>query len=259
MKIEHLTRIRRIYGIVLSILLIVAGICFMVACLQIYCAGGEQPYTPQTVAAAFSTIAIPVYVTLVALVGSILLNLLFPGERKKRPAEKQHVLILHRLHQKADLGKCNPQLLQQILSQQKQRRLYLWIGTAVMSIGSVIFLSYALNGSNFHSSNINDSMVKAVFILLACLTIPFGYAVSAAYAAKKSILREIELVKLAPLATAKSETTPLRTESAKALQILRWSLVCIAAALLVYGYFAGGTTDVLTKAVNICTECVGLG
>ncbi|MBQ8580085.1 MAG: thioredoxin [Oscillospiraceae bacterium] len=29
--------------------------------------------------------------------------------------------------------------------------------------------------------------------------------------------------------------------------------------MIAYGAAAGGTADVLTKAVNICTECVGLG
>ena len=42
-------------------------------------------------------------------------------------------------------------------------------------------------------------------------------------------------------------------------RIVRYSLLGIGITLLVYGFFAGGTRDVLTKAVNICTECVGLG
>lgn len=259
MKTEQLKNLRRIYAAVLSVLLIVAGICFMAACLQIYRAGGEQPYTPQTVAAAFSTIAIPVYITLAALVGSILLHLIFPEDTKKRTAEKQYALILTRLYKKADLSKCNPQLTQKLHAQQKRRSLYLWIGAGLMCIGSVIFLSYALNGNHFHSSDINNSIIKAVSILLACLIIPFGYAVFAAYAARKSILQEIELVKFAPVATAQNADAPAVAENTKAVQILRWSLVCVAVVLLVYGYFAGGTTDVLTKAVNICTECVGLG
>ncbi|MBR4862977.1 MAG: thioredoxin [Oscillospiraceae bacterium] len=40
---------------------------------------------------------------------------------------------------------------------------------------------------------------------------------------------------------------------------MRYALLVVAVSILVYGYFAGGTNDVLTKAINICTECVGLG
>lgn len=259
MKSDHFTRIRRIYAVVLSVLLILAGICFISACLQIYSAGGEQPYTPQTVAAAFSTIAIPVYITLGALAGSILLNLICPECATKRPAEKQYSVILQRQHQKADFARCNPELQQQIRKQQQMRCLYLWVGAALMAIGSVIFLCYALNGNNFHSSDINTSMVHAVLVLIAALAVPFGYAVFAAYATRKSILKEIELVKLVPQATGKPSDKPLIKENTGLRQALRWSLVCIAVILIIYGYFAGGTTDVLTKAVNICTECVGLG
>ena len=46
---------------------------------------------------------------------------------------------------------------------------------------------------------------------------------------------------------------------AKLIMALRWALVCLAVAVLVYGFCTGGTADVLTKAKNICTECVGLG
>ncbi len=41
--------------------------------------------------------------------------------------------------------------------------------------------------------------------------------------------------------------------------VIRTVILCLALAALAYGYFTGGTVDVLTKAVNICTECVGLG
>lgn len=259
MKTEHLTRIRRIYSVVLSILLILAGICFISACLQIYSAGGEQPYTPQTVAAAFSAIAIPVYITLGALMGSILLNLLFPEGATKQPAQKQYSVILQRLHQKADYDKCNTELKALIGKQQKLRTRYLWIGAGLMAVGSAIFLCYALNGNNFHSSEINSSMANAVLVLLAALLIPFCYSIFAAYAAKKSILKEIELVKLAPVAAKAAPATPAVKENATLIQAIRWTMVSIAIILIIYGYFTGGTTDVLTKAVNICTECVGLG
>ena len=36
-------------------------------------------------------------------------------------------------------------------------------------------------------------------------------------------------------------------------------LFILAAMLLVLGIFNGGLKDVLIKAVNICTECIGLG
>ncbi|MBE5939024.1 MAG: thioredoxin [Lachnospiraceae bacterium] len=41
--------------------------------------------------------------------------------------------------------------------------------------------------------------------------------------------------------------------------MLRISLLVIGLALLIFGFISGGTADVITKAINICTECIGLG
>ena len=35
--------------------------------------------------------------------------------------------------------------------------------------------------------------------------------------------------------------------------------ILVALGMLLYGLFSGGAADVLTKAVNICSECIGLG
>ncbi len=39
----------------------------------------------------------------------------------------------------------------------------------------------------------------------------------------------------------------------------RWLILAIAAGLIAAGVLNGGLRDVLIKAVNICTECIGLG
>ncbi len=41
--------------------------------------------------------------------------------------------------------------------------------------------------------------------------------------------------------------------------ILRMALLTAAIILVLYGIRAGGPREVLAKAINICTECIGLG
>ena len=48
-------------------------------------------------------------------------------------------------------------------------------------------------------------------------------------------------------------------ENAKQAGILRAVLFVVAVVLIVFGIFNGGMRDVLVKAINICTECIGLG
>ena len=46
---------------------------------------------------------------------------------------------------------------------------------------------------------------------------------------------------------------------AKRVRISRYCILGVAVFFLVYGLATGGIADVLAKAVNICTECIGLG
>ena len=41
--------------------------------------------------------------------------------------------------------------------------------------------------------------------------------------------------------------------------IIQASIVCVAVIMIIVGITNGGAEDVLQKAINICTECIGLG
>ena len=138
-------RIHLYYSILLSVMLVITGICLCVACAGIYFSG-EQPFSPEAVAAAFRYVAVPVYLCIALAVGGLILDAVFPAEAKKQNR-----------HKEADR-------------------------------------SSAVPVQNGH---------KLLYLRLALLGLGIG--------------------------------------------------------IFVYGFFAGGTADVMTKAVNICTECVGLG
>lgn len=250
-------RIRLIYGILLSLSLIVAGLCLIAACIAIY-QSGDRPFSREAVAQSFSGIAVPVYLALALTVGGFILDFALPSEAKKHAAEKNYAMILRRLWEKRELKECEPSLQQAITAQQKRRKLHAWISIALLILGSIIFLSYGANSANFHQSDINGSMVKAVCILFGCLAVPFGYAVFSAYFTKASLQKEIALVKQIEAGDRKQPISA-KKNSTGLQHTLRWVLLCLGVVILVYGYFSGGTLDVLTKAINICTECVGLG
>ena len=243
--------VRLVYGIVLSAAAIVAGICLMAACMGIYQSGGEQIYTPEKVAAAFQDIALPVYLFVALSVGSILLEGFLPPRPKAKNAQIPE-MVRARLLEKADMTYCGPQLKAAICNEQKKRTVMTGIGFGLLALCSAVFLIYALNGANFHQSDVTGSMVSAMWVFFPCLAVPFAYAVFAAYFCKKSILAECELLKTVP----KAENS---APAVKPVAWVKWALLAVALGIFIYGFFAGGTVDVLTKAVNICTECVGLG
>ena len=256
MRKEATRLIRLCYGIAVSVMCVITGVLLMAACLQIYRSGGEQIYTPEKVAAAFSPIAMPVYITLALIAGSFLLDIVLPAEKKRSP-QKQYPMLLRKAYERVDMQLCNPELKKKLKKEQDDRRLHLILTLVLLAIGSVIFLVYALNGSHFDDVNINGSMVGAIWWLLTCMAIPFGYSVFAAYYCRRSMQRELELVKLAPKAVNRPEPAPISSE--RKLLYIRLAILGLALGILVGGFVAGGTADVLAKAVAICTECVGLG
>lgn len=244
--------IRAIYGGVLTAAAIIAGICLMGACLGIYRSGGEQLFTPEKVAAAFSAVTAPVYVFLALTTGAFLLEAVLPPRPRAKNAANPSMLHA-RLAAGADMTYCGPQLKAAILRHQKQRRAVTATGFGILGICTAVFLCYALNSSHFHATDINGSMLRAMAWMLPCLAVPFLYAVFAAYFCKKSLVAECALLKTVPKA---KEPAPAKLPSGG---WVKWVVLGAAAAVLLYGFFAGGTADVLTKAINICTECVGLG
>ena len=249
-------KIRRIYSIVLCIALITAGICLMAACLNIYDSGSGS-FSREIVAQQFSTISIPVYLCLVMVILGFVLDIFLPGEKPKTLPEKNYALILDRLHAKTDLSLCEEDQRGEILREQKSRKCHKVVTIILLILGSVLYLSYGLNGNNFHQREITDSLIAAMAWLVPCVAVPFSYAVFCAYHSKASMLREIELLK--KIGANRTPAPEQKRSTGRGPEILRWAVLAAALAILVYGYAAGGTADVLTKAINICTECVGLG
>ena len=247
------------YHIALSVMTVVSGFLLMAACLQIYQSGGEQIYTPEKVAAAFAPIALPIYITLGLIAGSVLISILLPAEAKRLPTEKQYALLLRRAYERADMQHCNEEILAAIAKEQKKRRLALGLSLAVWIIGGCIFVPYACNGNNYSSELhlATDSIVAIVRWLIPCTLIPTICSIFAVYYGHGSIRRELDLVKLAPKAVNKAPSLPDKKE--KALLYARLGILVIALGFVIGGFIAGGTADVLAKAVAICTECVGLG
>lgn len=250
---ERIVRLRQIYGIALSCVLVLAGLCLMAACVGIY-RSGDEPFSREAVAAAFSPISVPVFLCLLMAVVGFVLKAAFPLPDEKLIPAKQLSVMLRRAHLRADLETCSQELRQQITSEQKLRKKQFSLCACVLALCTAVFLVYALNGKNYHNSDINGSMIGAMTVLVPCTVVSFAACLLTVSRRNKSIQRELDLLKQCPKASAPQAELRLNP-SAK----IRYAVLAAAIALAVFGYVSGGTADVLTKAVNICTECIGLG
>ncbi len=244
-----------VYIGLLCLSIVIAGLCLMAQCFLIYSAG-EHPFSRETVAAAFSEIAVPVYFCGAMVLLGILAKPFLPAPKKDKLPKNQE-RILSRLQSTTDLSACPGALRQRVETLRVRRVLVRNLGWLVLAVGSLVFLSYGANPQNFHTYEINRSMALAMAWLIPAMTVPFGYGIFAACHRKSSIRQEIDLLKSAPT-QAKCAPAPGAVRPSSA-QWLRYGILAAALVLMLGGYFLGGAVDVLTKAVNICTECIGLG
>ncbi len=227
----------------------------MCACVSIY-RSGDAPYSRAAVAAAFSRIAVPVYFCLGLTLINFILTLILPRSQTKPRRSQDLQATLERLHASRDLS-ADEALASQIIGQQRCRRKYRLLCAAALTVLSILFLIYALDGSHFHDSDINGSMVKAMYRLVPCLILSFAAALATTKQLQKSMETEIALLKQLP----KGETPPetVNGSSDRRTAILRLCFLVFGIGLVTLGAATGGIADVLAKAVNICTECIGLG
>ena len=249
----HKDRVKSVLHIATAAASVVAGGCLMAACWGIYHAG--EGFSRKAVGAAFSPISLTVYICLGLILAGWLVQLFLP-DNKKRQSGKQIAYTLQRLQKSKDVDACGPTLQQDILVQRKKRLLHKAITLGLSVIGFAVFLYSALQPDAFHPTEINRSVIVAMQILLPCMIVPFAYAVYAAAFCLRSMEAEIAMLKLAP---AKQNQVEETASKCNCILVARIALLCIAVTLLVYGFATGGIADVLTKAINICTECVGLG
>jgi len=59
--------------------------------------------------------------------------------------------------------------------------------------------------------------------------------------------------------TGKIRPCPPREQMGKSLGAVRITILCLGVLFIILGVMNGGSRDVLVKAINICTECIGLG
>ncbi len=241
------------YRVILSLSVAVAGICLAAQCLLLY-RSGEQPYSPESVAAYFSEIAVPIYFCGIMILLGVVLKPLFPYS--KVATEKNFAFILERMRQTTDLSLCPQPMQADIKRLRRNRQCVRIIGLLLLGVCTAVFLIYGANPNNF-GSEINASVTKAVFRLIPAMAVPFAFGIFDLYQGRHSMQKEIVLLKSAP---AEAKITPSKKEEAQgSVLALRMSILAVALFLIILGYFMGGTVDVLTKAVNICTECIGLG
>ena len=131
----------------------------------------------------------------------------------------------------------------------------IWYGTgAFVAICAGLSLVFLLNRDNFISWDLEMVMGRMLIHTLPWIMAAFGAVLAASFFCRRSMEREINLLK-----GISGTKAPEAVGKPSRVGYVRIALYAVAMVLIVLGIHNGGMRDVLIKAINICTECIGLG
>ena len=249
--------IHLIYGIIVSVLIVALGITMMIACWDIY-TSGEHPFSRASIGAKLKDMSILLWLNLGAIVGGIILNICLPLQRPKTKAVRDELVLMKKLAAKA--GNPTPEQKTAIEKLQRKR----WLSPVITGgiFGGLMARPavYILNRGNFPGADPTGEIKAAALILAAPAIIGLLLCFFCSVFVKKLILKETEIYKQIISSGNKFASVPAAdTQKPVLIKTVRFIGFAVAIAFIVVGCFNGSARDVLSKAIKICTECIGLG
>ncbi len=258
--------LRRVYGIALSFLTVITGAALIIQSQKIYRSADTSPYTREKVIAALSQIAVLLILWLCAVIGGAIIWKIYPEEVQKPKASFSQSEILKRLTQKLPDGAMSKRLKQSFIV-----KTVLWSVCFVFGVSATVMTcvcvfnpsNYTPVGPNFDPTADMLAMLPKFLPWVACF---FILAVAVTIYTEISAKNDVKEIKRILSTTGVKQNREEKAPNAECEKqkriftiVARCVLACAAVTLIVIGCFNGGAADVLEKAINICTECIGLG
>ncbi len=266
------------YGVFLAALTVAIGILFVAQTWALYRSAPQSPYTRGSVAKFFKPIILPLCVWFAALLGDLVLSTLWGKTEKRLKAQMDVNRALNKVKGRMPAGKL-PQA-KEVEKREEKFRLIVGIVCGVCvglaATFSMLFLLDVLylpifKGEFFTANNgVVDRLAQVALLAL----LAFALTCVAAGVCNASRRREREgylallADKSAPMQEAEENVEPLKITQGKEIdpkkakyckRAARITLLAVGIVLVCVGIFNGGMRDVLMKAINICTQCIGLG
>lgn len=258
--------IHMIYGIIVSVLIVALGVAMIISCWDIY-SNGPNAFTRQSIGEKLKDMSILLWLNLGAIVSGVVLNIFMPLHRPKTKAIRDELVTMRKLAAKA--GTPTPEEKSAIEKLQRKRWLFPVITGGIFGglISRPVF--YLLDKANFPSTapgadpstaNPTPEIIDACFVALPPAIIGLVLCYICSIIVKKLILKETDIYKQIIASGSKVvPAPPVDTAKPTLLKTIRLIGLTVAVAFIILGCFNGSARDVLTKAIKICTECIGLG
>ena len=285
---EKSEKFRLLYSIFLGVFTVAVGIAVICVAADIYYSGKGTGvvYTREIVGDRLLKLAIPI----IFLIAAIIFGAIFPlyqVKAKRRPED-----TLKKLKDKIPQSGSSEEFSAAQAAYKKATtvRLVAYLAAlAVVLVSVVMTLVYLVDTAHFAGEEITEEIFAMVGYILPWLAAAFGAMIAATVVcgvfAERKVSAAKTMIKTGDRSGEKGAPETAVETRAKAIfqsPALAWvgrtvaavksawnkpafvwavrgALFVIAVVFIVLGIVNGGANDVLIKAINICTECIGLG
>lgn len=254
-------KLSKIFLLCVSIQTILIGILFIIQVLRIYI-GNNQEYN-MSICGKYLLQLLPVILLWIAL---IILSYIYFRKSNSKENNKSKLTNLNKLkiYEYMLVESDDPSLVdvyKMINSEKKKRLIYFFINLGIVLICSLMGILYMLNIEHFNSQgNLTQQAIDMTIHLIPWVIISFISSIQCYIFIERSANISIELIKTVINKTGRNNSNS-HTQKSKNLRLLivRSCIILVAVGLIIHGVINGGLSDVFQKAINICTECIGLG
>ena len=250
----------RIYLILQAVLCVLLVFLLSVSAVTIYREGAarkaehplESIYTREIVAEKAAPIA-PLFFAAVGLLAAGLVLGIKDESAKKAivDSELKRNSIAARVVKPSDA-------MRKARSRQKWWLLTGW-GAFILCMLPILF--YIIDPAHFPQEDLEGMFFSLILVVFPWTIVGLGALAVCLRMRERSVIRETEAAQKRLMEEKEAGIRP-ETKAAspsKSKGALQTALIAIAIGLIVAGVCNGSAQDVLYKAINICTECVGLG
>lgn len=239
---------------------IMLGLLFIFCCAHLFFTGGDQPYSRERVGSYLLILAIPSAITLALVVGGFVYAYLTGAEDdEKTPRTASE--ILEGFSKRYDIYSFDEDTLREILKERSNRIAFKIFSYFLSAVILVVIFVYMFLIAEFTVDNLNADVIAALTVVLPLSVIALGIHVPRVYIAEKSAGKELEIMKsyIKEHKPPRIKETNVVARNVDSILIAKCVLIAVAVVFVTLGILNGGINDVFTKAVNVCTECIGIG
>lgn len=207
-------------------------------------------YSREIVGERFGRISWSVWIWLVLFIVSLFLRSDQTAAKEKfsmRPSDQLKLLLVRK------------EKTQEMLANEKKRKMIVGIVGVVCIICSVGAIWYLTRPASFASRDLEPVMGQMMLHVVPWVVVAFAAVLIGQNVYLKLIKEELELAKKAPAKAQNKQDDKQVVSHANKQIISRLIVLALAVVFIVAGILNGGMFDVFVKAINICTECIGLG